>query len=167
VSEQSEYGAAQPPAPVGSKRNVLLAGCGIGCGVILVLILVLGVVAYFGAGKVAQRVGTVVQDVYDTAKASGKYDDERFAVYSEIAELAESPSMGIMGKMLCGGLMQGHFADGELTDEEITQAEEVREFLRENPGGSISAVGRFLETRAELRLEVNRFGERLLTAPQT
>lgn len=165
MSELSDDGAAQPPAPARSKRNVLLAGCGIGCGVILVLLFMLGIGAYFAAGKVTARVATVVQEVHEKARASGRYEGERFAVYTEIATLAQSGDMGAMGQLLCGGLMQSHFADGELTDDEVTQAEEVLEFLRENPRAPMGAVGQFLETHRDLRLEVNRFANSLLTAP--
>lgn len=140
-----------------------LMGCGIGCGVLIIAIIVgvvlVGGLGYFAMKKVMEEgKGEVVAELntqYDTYIENGAIPAEHRPLYDELRDLAVSDASSFPAVLMCFVAIQASFEDGEVTEQEVQIATEVRDFVKKDPQVGWIGMGTFFAEHPEFEQAFN------------
>ena len=138
-----------------SGKKTWIKACGIGCLVLLVI----AAGAAFGvyklvAGKLAEGSAIIAAQTaedFAQAKADGKVPEEYVALFESVVGAAQAEEASFLVVSMSAAVVVGVFDDDELSEEELADAEAVRDFLSANPDPGSQAVGTFLDENPSLK----------------
>lgn len=146
-----------PPRPALGKPITIVSGCAIGCGALLVCGLIgMFALAFALPPLFAPTVRLYVSKQYTKAQDAKKYTAAQLEVYGDIKDSVDTPEVNFYVASLAYATMHEHLKDGVLTDEEITQAGVLRDFLNENPKAGMFAVQKFGRDHPEFKAIMNQ-----------
>lgn len=140
-----------------------LMGCGIGCGILVIAgivgVLLLGGLGYFAAKKVMEQgKGEVIAELnkeYDRYVADGVIPEEHKPLFDELHTLGTAESSSFPAILMCLVAIEAALEDGEVTEEEVRVATDVRDFVKENPHVGFIGMGTFIGEHPELQQAFN------------
>jgi hypothetical protein len=146
----SESEPAPPPLPVRaryrSKKDIVLRGCALGCIPVATLSAILiGVVVYLLYSKLIPMAWAYIAITVEDAAQNTAINQRDLRVYEEISEIADTGELGPGPLMLGMTVVFYHLEDGQIDEEERTEAEAVRDFIAEHPRARTPAVNTFLK----------------------
>lgn len=155
VTEQTDQLDVQPSPRGGSKNRVLL-GCGIGCGLLIFLAIVLGIGIYVLGNRALTQMDTMSKPYLEREYQAWKENDvitpERQAVYDPLYETVYDEELGSRWVTICVlFLMYYHTEDGQITDAEAADAQQLLDDIRAQPGLGIKYWSEFIESDPELQ----------------
>ncbi|MEA3366174.1 MAG: hypothetical protein U9Q79_11100 [Candidatus Hydrogenedentes bacterium] len=140
-----------------------LMGCAIGCGILvvagIVVVLLLGGLGYFAAKKVMEEgkdeVIAELNKEYDSYVTDDVIPEEHKPLFDELHTLGTDKSSSFPAILLCLVAIEAALEDGEVTEEEVRVATDVRDFVKENPQVGFFGMGTFIVEHPELQQAFN------------
>lgn len=150
-----------PPLPVRaryrSKKETVLRGCALGCIPVATIVAVLvGVGVYLVYSKLVPMAWAYIAITVEDAAESTTINQQDLRVYEEISEIADTGELSLRPLALAVTVVFYHLEDGTIDDEELAEAEAVRDFIAEHPRAGTLTVNAFLKDRALLAERVTR-----------
>ena len=136
-------------------------GCGFGCLAIAIIgIGGIGIAGYFGYQKTmevaSKEFAKSMQEEYAKAKAAQKVPAENAALFDEMIAQTQAPETTMWAGILLASGVMGAIDDSTVTPEEITLAESIRDFIKQNPNCSMLQMSKFVEQHPELETMAQR-----------
>ena len=133
----------------GPKRASRAKRWTIGCLTVLAVLIVgvLGFVIFYinplldGA---ALEIQEGVAEAYKNAKAEGRIPDDHVLLYDGLAKMAEDEASTMWSAGLVAAVLVDPLLDGQITDEELSDAVTVDEFVRADPQLGFPGFVKFL-----------------------
>lgn len=153
------------PRPKLNKPTTLLIGCGLGIGAIMVIVVAIGVLALVVLPKrILPKARVFVDGVYAKAEENKNLTKEQLAVYGELATFVSAPESSVFAVNIGGATLYDHLKDGTLSEEEIKEAEAVRDILAKDPAGGVISMLTYVQAHPEMQKRINTFTRDLTLA---
>ncbi|MCL4690957.1 MAG: hypothetical protein KJ060_00370 [Candidatus Hydrogenedentes bacterium] len=164
-------------APSSAKKpdkSVLAKGCLIGCGVLVVLAIFGGIGGFFVfrsfMEKMGDAMGKQLVEEFAVMKDTGQVPEEHMALYQEVVDLTVRPETTFTAAMVASTVVRTNLEDSQVTPEERQEAEDMRDFLSENPEAGMWAIDSYLKEHPKLKERVEQaqrsFNPTTLLGPQ-
>lgn len=167
---QSERTAPAPRKKADS--SVLVKGCAIGCAAVaFFLVLLLGGGFWFFWNSVLPKMGTSMSEKlaadFETMKEVGKVPEEHTALYQGLVDYTQEPEATFPTILLCLTIVETNLDDGQVSESELKEAQDVRAFLEANPTAGFTAVETFMNEHEGLKERSQTLANSVLPAALT
>ena len=136
-----------------------LMGCGIGCGLVA-LAAVVGIVVVGGLGYFVVKKGMDEGKDEFIAQLNAEYEkqiqnnaiaEEHRPLFDELHALGTDAATSFPAVLMCLVAIQSTLEDGQVSEEDVKLATEVRDFVKNNPQAGFISMGTFLTEHPEFQ----------------
>ncbi len=140
-----------------------LMGCGIGCALVA-LAAVVGIVLVGGLGYFVVKKGMEEGKGELIAQLNAEYEkqiqnnaiaEEHRPVFDELHALGTDTTTSFPAVLMCLVAMQSTLEDGQVSEEDVKLATEVRDFVKNNPQAGFISMGTFMTEHPEFQKMFN------------
>lgn len=146
------------PRPKLNKPTTLFVGCGLGIGAFALLALIAFVaIAVVLPRYLVPRARNYADLLYAKAEVNRNLSKQQLETYGEILRYIDAPGSTIYTVNIGGAVLLDHLKDGAVSDEELKEAADVRDFLAQNPRAGMNAVATFLKAHPTMQDKLQAF----------